>query len=86
MRQLYLDMFGREGLDRRLRADGREEVAVRCGEYARARAVVFGGDLEFEHEGNYNGRGWRLEIRFTRRWRLILFRGHYPIFCLTDNE
>ena len=62
-------MFGSEGLDRRLRANGREdrgeEVAVRGGEDARAGAVVFGGDLEFKHRADYNGEGgdWRLEIR-----------------------
>lgn len=53
-----LEVFGREGLDRRLRANGREdrreEVAMRCGEDARAGAVVFGCDGELEHEGNYN--------------------------------
>ena len=49
-----LEMFRRESLDRRLRAnrrkDRREEVAVRSGEYPRAGAVVFGGDLEVKHE------------------------------------
>ena len=51
-------MFGRESLDGRLRAHGREdrrdEVAVRCGEDAGAGAVVFGYDLEFKHLANYN--------------------------------
>lgn len=60
-----LKMFGREGLDRCLRAnrreDGSEEVAVRCGEDARAGAVVAGGDGILEHEGNYNGRNKRNE-------------------------
>ncbi len=50
-----LEVFGRESLDRRLRANGcedrREEVAVRSGENARAGAGVFGGDLELEHVG-----------------------------------
>ena len=48
-----LELFGREGLDRRLRADRREDrceqVAVRGGEDAGAGAVVFGSDLELEH-------------------------------------
>ena len=48
-----LEVFGREGLDGRLRAngreDGRDEVAVRGGEESRAGAVVFGGDLEVKH-------------------------------------
>lgn len=47
------EMLRREGLDRRLRANGREdrrdEVAVRRGENPRAGAVGFGGDLEGEH-------------------------------------
>ena len=61
----FLDLCGREGLDRCLRAnrreDGREKVAVRCSENPRAGAVVFGCDGEFEHERDYNGREWRLE-------------------------
>ncbi len=48
-----LEMFGREGLDRRLRAnrceDWRDEVTVRGGEDARAGAIVFGCDGELEH-------------------------------------
>lgn len=48
-----LEMFRRESLDRRLRADrredGRDEVAVRRGENPCASAVVFGGDLKGEH-------------------------------------
>src|SRR5215216_5372255 len=53
----FLDLGGREGLDRCLRADGREnrrdKVAMKCGEDTRASAVVFSCDGEFEHEGNY---------------------------------
>ena len=48
-----LEVLGREGLDRRLRAhrceDWRDEVAMRGGENPRASAVVFGGDLELKH-------------------------------------
>jgi len=54
-----LEMFGREGFNRRLRANRREdwrgEVAVRGSEDARAGAVVFGGDGELEHWGDYTG-------------------------------
>lgn len=54
------EMFGREGLDRRLcanrREDWRDEISVRCGENPCADAVVFGGDLEGEHRADYNGR------------------------------
>ena len=53
-----LEMFGRERLDRCLRANGRkdrrEEVAVRSSEDPSAGAVVFGCDGEFEHGGDYN--------------------------------
>ena len=59
-----LEMFGREGLDRRLRANRREdrcdEVAVRGGEDARAGAVVCGGDSEFKHGIDYTGGTLRL--------------------------
>jgi len=52
-----LDLGGRERLDRRLRAHGREDgceqVAVRCGEDPRASAVVTGCDGELEHEEDY---------------------------------
>ena len=48
-----LEMLRCEGFYSGLRADGREdrreEVAVRRGENPRARAIVFGGDLEGEH-------------------------------------
>ena len=51
-----LELFGREGLDRRLRAnrrkDRREEISVRGGENPSAGAVVFGGDLEVKHRAN----------------------------------
>ena len=51
-----LEMFGREGLDRRLRADRCEdrgdEVAVRGGENSRAGAIISGGDLKFEHRSS----------------------------------
>lgn len=54
-----LEMFGREGLDGGLRADRREDrreqVAVGRGEDTRAGAVAAGGDVEMEHEGDYNG-------------------------------
>lgn len=57
------EMFGREGLDRGLRAnrreDRREKVAVRGGEDSCAGAVVAGCDLEFKHRGDYN---WRLAL------------------------
>lgn len=47
------EVLGREGLDRRLCANGREdrceEVAMRRGENPCAGAVIFGGDLEAEH-------------------------------------
>ena len=53
-----LEMFRREGLDCRLRANRREyrceQVAVWCGENPSAGAVVFGCDLKFEHRGDYN--------------------------------
>ena len=53
-----LEMFGRESLDRRLRADRcedrREEVTVRRGENARAGMLIFGGDLKVKHRANYN--------------------------------
>ena len=53
----FLDLRGRERLDRRLRTnrrkDGCEQVAVRSGEDARAGAVIFGGDSELEHEEDY---------------------------------
>ena len=52
-----LEVFGREGFYRGLRANGRkdrcEQVAVGSGEDARAGMVVFGLDLELEHWGNY---------------------------------
>ena len=52
-----LEMFGRESLDCRLRANRREdrgeELAVRCGEDARTSAVIFGRDLEVEHRADY---------------------------------
>ena len=48
-----LEMFGRESLDGRLRAnrceDGCNEVTMRGGENACAGAVVFGGDGKFKH-------------------------------------
>ena len=48
-----LEVFGREGLDRRLRAhrreDRRDEVAVRGSEDSRAGTFVCGSDLEFKH-------------------------------------
>lgn len=48
-----LEMLGRECLDSRLRANGREdrreEVAMRGGKYPCAGAVIFGCDLEFKH-------------------------------------
>ncbi len=51
-----LEMFGRERLDRGLRADRREDrreqVTVRRGEDSRAGALVFGGDLEFKHRAD----------------------------------
>ena len=59
-------MLGCESLDRRLRAhwreDRRKEIAMRRRKNARASAVVFRCDLEFKHEGDYNGRGAGLEI------------------------
>ena len=70
-----LEVFGREGLDRRLRANGRkdrrDEVAVRCGEYARAGAVAARSNGELEHWENCNGRergveNWRLAIENRR--------------------
>ena len=52
-----LELFGREGLDGGLRADrrkdGREQVAMRGGEYPRAGTIIAGGDIEFKHEGDY---------------------------------
>lgn len=52
-----LEMFGREGFDRCLRAhrreDWREKVAVWRGENPGAGAVVFGRDLELEHWSDY---------------------------------
>ena len=52
-----LEMLRRESLDRRLRADGREdrrdEVAVRRGENPRAGAVVHGSNLEVKHRADY---------------------------------
>ena len=49
----FFDLCGREGLDGRLCAnrceDGRDEVAVRCVEDARAGAVVARGNVELEH-------------------------------------
>ena len=47
-----LEMFRCEGLDRRMRAIGREirgEVSAWGGEYPCSGAVVFGGDLVYEH-------------------------------------
>jgi len=52
-----LEVLGRESLDRRLRANGREdwrdEVTMRRGKYPCAGSVVFGGDLELEHRVDY---------------------------------
>lgn len=52
-------MFGREGLDRCLRADrrenGREEIAVRHAKGSRAGAPLFCSEREFKHEGDYTG-------------------------------
>ena len=50
-----LEVFGRESLDRRLRAhrreDRRDKVAVRRVENPRAGEVVFSGDGKLEHAG-----------------------------------
>jgi hypothetical protein len=35
---------------------------MRRGEHSSASAVVFGGDSEFEHTGNYKGRADKLGI------------------------
>lgn len=65
-----LELFGRERLDCPLRADGcedrREEVPMRSGEDSRAGAVVFCGNGEFEHWGDYT----IFDIRELVGWEL----------------
>jgi hypothetical protein len=59
-----LEMFGCERLDRRLRANRREDrceqVAVRSGENACAGAVLFGCDMKLKHRWNYTVGATRL--------------------------